>query len=148
MNGPDEWGALGPGPGTVLPECPLTQISANAQRGVFLSDQAGHGFKAFVFTADGVLPPVWQRGEGESSVAVQAVALDAPHPDVDDVLWDHTAQLPQLLGARLGGVLLIRPDGHVMARWADANHQGLAAVSTWLQRRLVADLSTSTGVTA
>jgi hypothetical protein len=53
-----------------------------------------------------------------------------------------------LLGARLGGVLLIRPDGHVMARWRDANHQGLAAVSTWLQQRLTADLSTSTGVTA
>ena len=79
---------------------------------------------------------------------MQAVALDAPHPDVDGVLWDHTRQLPQLLGARLGGVLLIRPDGHVMARWCDANHQGLAAVSTWLQQRLTADLSTSTGVTA
>jgi hypothetical protein len=64
------------------------------------------------------------------------------------VLWDHTGQLPQLLGARLGGVLLIRPDGHVMARWCDANHQGLAAVSTWLQQRLAADLSTSIGVTA
>jgi 3-(3-hydroxy-phenyl)propionate hydroxylase len=148
LNGPDEWGALGPRPGTVLPECPLTQISASAHRAVFLSDQAGHGFKALVFTADGVLPPAWRRGDGESSVAVQAVALDAPHPDVDDVLWDHTGQLPQLLGARLGGVLLIRPDGHVMARWRDANDQGLTAVSTWLQQRLTADLSTSTGVTA
>jgi 3-(3-hydroxy-phenyl)propionate hydroxylase len=158
LNGPNEWGALGPLPGTVLPECPLTQISASGQRAVFLSDQAGHGFKVFVFTADGVLPTVWQREDGESlangiatahaPVAVQAVALEVPIAHADHVLWDHTGQLPQLLGARLGGVLLIRPDGHVMARWCDANNHSHAVVAAWLQQRLIADLSTSTGVTA
>ena len=147
LNGPDEWASarpaagapVGPVPGTVLPECPLTRIVAQAHTPAFLSGMADGQFKALVFSTDGALPAGWQTRPGEAAprVVVQAVALGQPSQQPHAVVWDHTGQLPVVLGAQPGSVLLVRPDGHVMARWQDAQASDHAAVSAWLAKQLM-----------
>ncbi|MEY2994530.1 MAG: hypothetical protein RL357_1465 [Pseudomonadota bacterium] len=141
LNGPDEWAGdgLGPVPGTVLPECPLTTITASGRELSYLSDLANGQFKALVFSDDGALPKPWaepQPSDALPTVAVQAVSLGQPGTHKHHLCWDHTGQLPQLLGAQPGAVLLLRPDGHVMARWCNAQTTGLGYVRHWLAQQL------------
>ena len=35
--------------------------------------------------------------------------------------WDHTGRLFPMYGAQPGTLYLVRPDGHVLARWREAN---------------------------
>ncbi|ROZ71296.1 FAD-dependent monooxygenase [Ramlibacter sp. WS9] len=91
----------GPGEGAVL-------VDVQVREGVFLTDLLErHGFTVLGFVS------LSAQGEIEAAVAspgwrwlpVQCVVLHAG------------AEVTQLYGARAGSVYLVRPDGHVCARW-------------------------------
>ena len=141
LNGPDEWRPVGPVPGTVLPECPLTRVTAAGHEPAYLSALADGQFKALVFSEDGALPVGWVADHTDLAppVAVVALSLGQAGRWAHTPYWDHTAQLPLLLGAQPGAVLLMRPDGHVMARWLDAQTMTLGRVRSWLAQQLNAE---------
>lgn len=106
--------AAGPAPGTVLPECPLTRADGVE---AYLTDLLEPAFVALCLGQR--LPPAlraWvQRWQAQGlPVVARCVAAEAA-PDAD--AWDHTGRLYPLLGAETGALLLLRPDGHVLARW-------------------------------
>jgi 3-(3-hydroxy-phenyl)propionate hydroxylase len=41
--------------------------------------------------------------------------------------WDHTGRLFPMYGAEPGSLYAVRPDGHVFARWRQADAAALAA---------------------
>jgi 3-(3-hydroxy-phenyl)propionate hydroxylase len=87
----------GPPPGSVLPECPID--------GGFLTERASVGFTALHFgpASDAPRPT-------HAACAVQCVPRSV----------DITGRLYPLYGAVDGTLYVVRPDGHVLARWKDA----------------------------
>lgn len=118
--------AVGPVPGAVLPECPVTLAGGDEPHEGHLTDLVQPCFTAFYFTEEPTLPadlrglaatlaqreipfklvPVTRHLGGAGSV---------PHG------WDHTGRLFTMYGAQPGTLYLVRPDGHVLARWREAN---------------------------
>ncbi|HTR05850.1 MAG TPA: FAD-dependent monooxygenase, partial [Paraburkholderia sp.] len=129
--------ASGPGPGVVLPECPLTIVDREGSREGHLTDLLAPRFTAFYFSEDGATPAPIAALEatlGERSLPFALVALtqrqlaDAGRRSG----WDHTGRLFPMYGAQPGTLYLVRPDGHVLGRWhgsaATAAAQALAAL--------------------
>jgi len=107
----------GPAPGNILPECPLIADG----KATHLTSLLGPQFTAFLFTEAGELP----RGLTE---AVAALCARAPlELRVISKADDHTGRLFPLYGAQPGTFYLVRPDGHVCARWLSAEPAELTA---------------------
>jgi 3-(3-hydroxy-phenyl)propionate hydroxylase len=110
--------AAGPVPGQALPECPLTL--ADGSQG-HLTDLLSGGFMALWFTETGPAPETlqaWARIWNHRGARCTVCSLArAGGMDADAV--DHTGRLFDLYGARPGSLLLVRPDGHLLARWLD-----------------------------
>jgi 3-(3-hydroxy-phenyl)propionate hydroxylase len=117
--------ASGPVPGAVLAEYPVTIVEAGHGREAHLTDLAGPSFTALCFTDDGMLPAAFAtlahalRSRG---LPFKAVPLSAHlHPRTQGVhAWDHTGRIFERYDARPGTVYVLRPDGHVLGRWRDA----------------------------
>jgi 3-(3-hydroxy-phenyl)propionate hydroxylase len=130
----------GPAPGTVLPECRLLKRTDDGARvAIHLTDLLGPCFTALRFGAHAAQDGAWQqlqRSLAEQGIPFNAVTLvmgDMPDAASSCVV-DQTGRLHEMLDATPGTVYLIRPDGHVLARWRD----GSAAAT---QRALSATLT-------
>ncbi len=107
----------GPAPGIILPECPVTSGGVATH----ITSLLGHQFTLFVFGETAQVPP---------GVAASAAALAKRVPlDVRAIARadDHTGKLFPMYGAQPGTAYLVRPDGHVMARWLSLAPEELAA---------------------
>jgi 3-(3-hydroxy-phenyl)propionate hydroxylase len=154
LNEPGEasWNA-GPEPGSVAPDFPLTALEPTnprvgdpMPRTCHLSDLLQPSFTALCFTEGGRSSSqalrllTTQLSAMAVPLRIVAIGLCRPHdPGCGDLAWDTTmawdtaGRAAALYGAGPGTVYLLRPDGHVMARWRDASG---AAVRRALQRAL------------
>ncbi|HMO47355.1 MAG TPA: FAD-dependent monooxygenase [Rubrivivax sp.] len=116
----DAWTA-GPAPGEVLPEVPVGGPVGH------VTEVVGPGFVLLHFGA----PPPWTAIDSLRVVPVLEHA-DAQWPLA---LIDARARLARAYGAAPGSAYLLRPDGHVAARWQRCSEAGLRAALRRAQGR-------------
>jgi 3-(3-hydroxy-phenyl)propionate hydroxylase len=132
LNAADDAGfAAGPAPGTVLPECPLMRVHAGSSRPGHVTELLGIGFTALLFTDQAHVPAdlrALEESFGRRGVPVRVVliACAAPRQPGFAGAWDHTGRLFPMYGADPGTHYLVRPDGHVLARWRQPSASSLA----------------------
>ncbi|NPT42612.1 NAD(P)-binding protein [Paraburkholderia sp. 1N] len=125
----------GPAPGTVLPECRLQRMCDGVAMDIHLTDLLGPCFTVFRFGADVTQDEAWQQlhyALGEHSIPFKAITLipsDAPRATAPHVV-DPAGRLHEMLDATPGTVYLIRPDGHVLARWRNGNAANVQSAVT------------------
>ncbi|MFM0271983.1 FAD-dependent oxidoreductase [Paraburkholderia aspalathi] len=118
--------AKGLAPGTVLPECRLQRTCDGVPVDIHLTDLLGPCFTTLCFGADTAQDEAWQQlphALAEHGIPFKAITLvkgDAPRANVPHVV-DPAGRLHKMLDATPGAVYLIRPDGHVLARWRNGN---------------------------
>lgn len=107
----------GPRPGDVLPECPVAENGGDG----FLTGLLGPHFTCLAFSMDGrpsqLTDAIDMRLRDELPIKFLHVALGEP---VSGAIHDPSGRLPKLFDALPGTVYLVRPDGHVLARWRAA----------------------------
>jgi 3-(3-hydroxy-phenyl)propionate hydroxylase len=117
---------LGPVPGAVLPECPVTLAGGDEPHEGHLTDLVQPCFTAFYFAEEPTLP-VDLRGLAatlaQREIPFKLVPVTRHLGGAGSVAhgWDHTGRLFTMYGAQPGTLYLVRPDGHVLARWREAN---------------------------
>jgi 3-(3-hydroxy-phenyl)propionate hydroxylase len=121
----------GPRPGEILPECPVTICTGPADGAGFCTDLLGPHFTALYFTEAGEVPTdlaaVCERLETETLPFSLKTISQRAATRAGTAAHDHTGRLFPTYGAKPGTLYLVRPDGHVMARWREANTEELAA---------------------
>lgn len=129
----------GPVPGAVLPECPLTLAGDGQAHEGHLTDLVRPCFTALCFAEQPTLPPelvALADAMAVRGVAFRLVALTRQPGGAGAAAhgWDHTGRLFPMYGAQPGSLYLVRPDGHVLARWREAHAaEALAAIDHALQ---------------
>jgi 3-(3-hydroxy-phenyl)propionate hydroxylase len=125
--------AGGPQPGDVLPQCPITFYDAGAAREGFVTDLLGPHFTALYFSRRGEVPPdlaatLDTLASGAVPFRWRNIAQDKPERAA--AAHDATGKLSALYAACFGTLYLVRPDGHLLARWRAARAEEIAAALT------------------
>ncbi len=121
--------AAGPVPGAVLPECPVTLAGGGDSQEPHeghLTDLVQPCFTAFYFAEEPTLPADLRGLAGtmaQRAIPFKLVPVTRHLGGAGSVAhgWDHTGRLFTMYGAQPGTLYLVRPDGHVLARWREAN---------------------------
>jgi 3-(3-hydroxy-phenyl)propionate hydroxylase len=125
----------GPVPGAVLEECPLT-IACDAPgteaRQAYLTDLMVSCFTVLHFCERSLLSADMldlEQSMRARKIPFRVVPLTRrlDRAGVPMHGWDHTGRLFPLYGAKPGTIYLVRPDGHVLARWLMASAADIAA---------------------
>ena len=129
---PDEPGAFaaGPAPGAVLPECPLRLRRGDDVSGGHLTDLLGPHFTALYFSEAGEVPEALAKASARFAQALPFELRVLSRGGISRGSAsgeDETGRLFALYGAQPGTLYLVRPDGHVMARWKQAQPHHLDA---------------------
>ncbi|NML35074.1 FAD-dependent oxidoreductase [Paraburkholderia antibiotica] len=128
--------ARGPAPGAVLPECRLLGLNGDGARvDIHLTDLLGPCFTALRFGRqpnpdNKASDDAWRQlqstlaGNGVPFRLIRIGVADArdsssTDANVDADAFDPTGRVHEMFDAQPGTVYLIRPDGHVLARWRD-----------------------------
>nr|WKF61437.1 3-(3-hydroxy-phenyl)propionate/3-hydroxycinnamic acid hydroxylase [Paraburkholderia busanensis] len=122
----------GPAPGSVLPECRLGKRNGDgADLDIHLTDLLGPCFTALRFGTAADSADAWR--DAQRTLAARGIPFNAITLVKGDSSWspdeigvpvrDRTGRLHDMLDATSGTVYLIRPDGHVLARWRDGTAQ-------------------------
>lgn len=116
----------GPAPGAPLSEVRLTNRNGND---AFLTAQLRDGFNLLIYGADDALRAAIAEWAG---AAVAATFISA-EPTTDAALHDASGQFAETYDGAPQAVILVRPDGHVCARWrrfdADAVERAIGVAS-------------------
>ena len=107
----------GPPAGATLPECPIERDGLPAH----LTDLLGPRFVLLC------LAPARPRAELHDMPVEIAVSWIAPTRNAGASAWDRSGDLFPSYGARPEAHYLIRPDGHVLARWRRLDPQRVRA---------------------
>jgi 3-(3-hydroxy-phenyl)propionate hydroxylase len=130
LNGPSmgEF-AAGPPAGAVACECALTLFFEDGFRLGHLTELLTSSFTAICFSSGGHdcgWTEAITQSMRESAVPFRLLHVLRERPEVlrerlerapSTVVWDHTGRVFASYGATPGTVYLLRPDGHVLARW-------------------------------
>ena len=124
----------GPPPGAPLPECALRTEGGET---AYLTASLGDGFTLLIFSDDGIVPERVRAEIRRASAEVPLASLAVVRPDrpgrragLDGItrwLVDREGRAGKLLDARPGTAYLVRPDGHVCARWRELPPGGLGS---------------------
>ncbi len=122
----------GPVPGAVLPECPLAILRDGQTYSGHLTDLLAPCFVALCFTDGSNSSAGWDALECRMLAAgiplkIIRLASSATGGNADCAARDSTSRLFPMYGAVSGTVYLVRPDGHVLARWQQGNSSQIAA---------------------
>ncbi len=119
--------AAGPMPGAVCVECPVTwRLPDGALRAGHLTDVLKSAFTALWLssTSEGVpAMHTWATQWTARKLPLQAVWLALEPANDAAHAFDHSGQLRALYGATPNALYLVRPDGHVLARWCGVGLQ-------------------------
>lgn len=122
----------GPVPGAVLPECPLTILRDGRTHAGHLTDLLSPCFVVLRFIDSSVSSVGWVELERQilaAGVPLKIIKLASTADDgiTDCAAVDSMGRLFPMYGATPGSAYLVRPDGHVLARWQQGNPSQITA---------------------
>lgn len=109
----------GPVPGDLMPDGPLARGELTSS----IAAQVGTGFAVVTITPDGTVSSALRAAIDQLAqlpVAVGHVAIASGAPADLDIWHDVAGVVAPRCGASDHAVYLVRPDGHVLARWRQA----------------------------